>query len=879
MIKKNNQTIGTIYKGDTLIGKIYKGTVLVYEAWKKLVKQGLPPLTLTKCKANKLLNYQIYGNSKQGELPDGYTQLEYIESTGTQYIDLNYTPSNETRIDIDFQVTTLGAGRFAGSTTFDTKAFSIGMGINKNFSIRFYSATAYTFSGDTNRHIATLNKNNFYLDGVLKKSFPTNTFTSNYKLSLFRYGEGTGYLGLIKLYSAKIYTSGNMEYNLIPCKNSTGVVGLYDTINNVFYTNAGTGDFTAGPEMPNPDNPIEIQNVGDNETGLPLGYTQLDYIQSTGTQYINTGISGNNNNLSFNITYEWIELPVTNQYLYVFGNKIDEESNSTRILQFGNDITYINLNTKTGEGTSTLRWNRTINTKYNDTFSSTLYTSNTQTVQITNNKKGNQNNNNILLLQPNSSSQSPKIKVYLYKIYDNNILVRDFIPCKNSNNVVGLYDLVNDVFYTNSGTGEFIAGNEIANGGYKIPVKVSGKNLSDGTLEGRGYFINASGVISAEPYSGYSPLIEVEPNTTYTFSGYTVDTKAGNKRLHAYDKNGNWISQIVYTPSQITTVTRYSITGTTPSNAKYVRFSLFQSDINLQLEEGSTATDYEEYFNRTDNIYLDEPLRKIGDADAVKLPSGYTQLEYIESTGTQYIDTGFAPTNNTFTTIDYEKLGNGDVNVQYLFGVYNIGYGYAVQLNSGSSAYIWGSTDSGGGQPVNPLNTRNKIQFSKDGFYRDGVELATLPTTTFTASKTMYLFWTNGTSRDKIRAKIYSCQIMDNDKLVRNFIPCKNSNNVIGMYDIVNDTFYTNQGTGTFTAGPEIYADYIDYENQKVYRNVVVDDDTGTLPIDQSYHGVIDNTGTTVELPDILLNKGTNIVDVETSLTPSNLLVKYKGKE
>lgn len=35
--------------------------------------------------------------------------------------------------------------------------------------------------------------------------------------------------------------------NLIPAKNSSGTLGLYDAVNNVFYTNAGTGIFTAGP--------------------------------------------------------------------------------------------------------------------------------------------------------------------------------------------------------------------------------------------------------------------------------------------------------------------------------------------------------------------------------------------------------------------------------------------------------------------------------------------------------------------------------------------------------------------------------------------------------------------------------------------------------
>jgi hypothetical protein len=41
--------------------------------------------------------------------------------------------------------------------------------------------------------------------------------------------------------------------------------------------------------------------------------------------------------------------------------------------------------------------------------------------------------------------------------------------------------------------------------------------------------------------------------------------------------------------------------------------------------------------------------------------------------------------------------------------------------------------------------------------------------------------------------------------LVRNFIPCyRKSDNVIGMYDVINDAFYTNSGTGTFIKGPNI---------------------------------------------------------------------------
>ena len=49
-------------------------------------------------------------------------------------------------------------------------------------------------------------------------------------------------------------------------------------------------------------------------------------------------------------------------------------------------------------------------------------------------------------------------------------------------------------------------------------------------------------------------------------------------------------------------------------------------------------------------------------------------------------------------------------------------------------------------------------------------------------------------------AKLYSCKIWDNDVLIRDFVPCyRKSDNVIWLYDMVNDVFYTNAGTGSFT--------------------------------------------------------------------------------
>ncbi len=51
-------------------------------------------------------------------------------------------------------------------------------------------------------------------------------------------------------------------------------------------------------------------------------------------------------------------------------------------------------------------------------------------------------------------------RLYSCKMYRKGALVRDFVPCKNASGTVGLYDLVQSKFYTNAGTGAFIAGAE-----------------------------------------------------------------------------------------------------------------------------------------------------------------------------------------------------------------------------------------------------------------------------------------------------------------------------------------------------------------------------------------------------------------------------------
>ena len=71
------------------------------------------------------------------------------------------------------------------------------------------------------------------------------------------------------------------------------------------------------------------------------------------------------------------------------------------------------------------------------------------------------------------------------------------------------------------------------------------------------------------------------------------------------------------------------------------------------------------------------------------------------------------------------------------------------------------------------------------------------------------------------------------------------------------------------------YADYIDFKNQKVMRQIEVLDDTGTKSIDESLDVVSPPTEEPISLPTLKTVKGTSVILVDTSVEPSNIKAKY----
>ena len=187
----------------------------------------------------------------QSGLPDGYTALEYIQSSGTQYIDTGRKLTQDSDITIDF--------RIVGEINRDAGIFGSRESALKNNLTLFQNKNPIVFSGDFSEYqkhrfsVASslertkiqINKAGVWVNDILKKSWsdvadfetPTNGL-------IFDVGNNnwSGNKAVMRLYS---YTDGDAQ-RLVPCLDANGVPCLYDLIGKTALYNQGAGSFIWG---------------------------------------------------------------------------------------------------------------------------------------------------------------------------------------------------------------------------------------------------------------------------------------------------------------------------------------------------------------------------------------------------------------------------------------------------------------------------------------------------------------------------------------------------------------------------------------------------------------------------------------------------------
>lgn len=183
------------------------------------------------------------------------------------------------------------------------------------------------------------------------------------------------------------------------------------------------------------------------------------------------------------------------------------------------------------------------------------------------------------------------------------------------------------------------------------------------------------------------------------------------------------------------------------------------------------------------------------------LPSGYTQLEYIQSSGTQYIDTGVVPTVNTKVSATAETFTTPSNN-EWLFGsrVASGSGRFSVFRNSATQKWGFGFGGSTTENYTSPMICTLDVYVDGTSCTING-ETSAL-TGTLSSTRSIYIFMENrvGVAEQGITAKLFTFKIWDGDTLVRDYVPVlRNNDNVAGLYDLQNNVFYVNAGSGVFT--------------------------------------------------------------------------------
>lgn len=476
-------------------------------------------------------------------LPSGYIQLKYISSSGSQYIEIPYKANSGLSVTM-----AVNSGYYSGTgALFGARDSSNAIGVYRtatsdtsgyiqygscrrdfsNFPARTYTTpSCRVFVSNTQmtvNDLVTYGGNGWRVNyDISPSAFETN-------LSLYLLAENYNGIARYK-HSAELCSVIINNYPLIPCMQaSTGKPGLYDTYNGAFYASASDVDFTAGPAV---------------TTSLPSTYTQTDYVETTGTQYIDTGYVPNSTTrvvLDFESTGA--------DFGCLFGARTSSNSGDSKNT-FGMWVQDATAFPHYGDGVYNQKpITKPVNTRL--TIDMNGATTTIGDTSVTFDSATFDSGCNLTLFGMNTmgsiDSRRAVGKLYSCKIYSGSTLMRDFVPCINPSGVAGLWDKLTGAFYS-SAEGAFTVGKNhrvlIDGTGYEIK---SGRVLIAGTgydikkgrtlIDGTGYDISFGTPIGELPVGS-----SVYMNVSDTRSEFII-VHQGNPNPAIYDASfdGTWL--------------------------------------------------------------------------------------------------------------------------------------------------------------------------------------------------------------------------------------------------------------------------------------------------------------------------------------------------
>ena len=486
------------------------------------------------------------------------------------------------------------------------------------------------------------------------------------------------------------------------------------------------------------------------------GYEILQYIETTGSQYIDTGLDVTS------LTNPIVSL--TMQYTAVENGKQNGQQTTGKMFKLGISLGGQFMIQTGGDGTEvdfgaadtnihTFIINAENNTGALDNIVSPLVI-------------GDYAINNTFFLGTihqaagPSSAKYNKARYYAFSVTSNGTPVMQLIPVRQeSDDAVGMYDIVSKTFYPKASSNDLVAGQP----GTSAAVLDLGFSTSNCVSVGAGYWIAANNT-----NYGSEATRNACPIGTYNDISNGTSAAACKSCAGATYNDETAASVCKICP------TGYDYNTTSGKSAS--------SQCQIHCDAGT---------------YL------------ASLPSGYTRLEYIKSTGTQYINTGITPSTLTnpimSLTAQYTELPPDSTawatGVKTSSKLFSVGIGsdgnFKILAGTGDHFATFGAADTNKHTFIsNTANGTATLDNTSYALTVDDLSEIDIP---------IYVGARNG-SDSVSKVKYYDFSLTSNGREVMHLIPARrNNDNVLGMYDIVTGTFFTNAGSGTFVTGPDSF--------------------------------------------------------------------------
>lgn len=823
-----------------------------------------------------LLDASADQDGSEACLPAGYTALSFVESTGVQYIDTEYahkagdTFSCEFSSRLDRQstgssaifgvMTAAGGPRcifWARRDSSLAPVIQYGSDSSKTGTAGSYAygrrvtvtcddtSTRWTDSCDEGGSIAP--------GGSLQSAdAPVYLFAYNRVISNSEPFDFTA----MRLYSFKVVgKDGATSVDLKPCRNDKGIVGLYDLARDKFLTNAGSGEFIGGGV-------------------LPIGYEALTYIESTGTQYIDSEYrpaAGDAFRCEFSSRLEMqpsvdsavfgVMTPAGGSRCIFWARRASAGASfrEAPVIQYGSDASK-------GGSAGSLAYGKRISLVCDD--ESTRWTDEDGGGGTIAPGGALQSSAEPLYIfaynrvDSDCAREFSSARLYLFKVVDRyGELAVDLVPCRDDEGVAGLYDLARGKFLANKGSGEFYAARETLPEGYEALECI----VSTGTQYiDTEYCHRAGDTFSCD----FSARLEDLPASHAVFGVMTVagesrccfwarrgaasvpvfmygsgDSVVGQERSFAYgkrvsvvcdDASARWTDagggggtiapggslQSCDAPLYIFAYNRV-FAESAPTELAAMRLYSFK----VFGKNGDSVVDLVPCRNPEGvaglyDLARGKFLENKGSGEFYvpgALPEGYMALEYIESTGTQYIDTEYCHSEGDTFDCDFSVRLADQPTVQCaIFGVMTpVQYPRCIFWARRGSAEVpvfMHGTDASVSGMAGSFSYGKRISLVCDDTSARWTD-ADGGSGSITASGPLkssdcplYIFAYNRVDSDCAfefsATRLYAFKLTDKTgQVVVDLMPCQDPDGVFGLYDLARGKFLTNKGSGEFIGG------------------------------------------------------------------------------